>query len=613
MQPYFYKGKERQIEFSPEEINMKLQSIIDSGKNFDKDFVFRPHQRKAIVRIAFLFLNKLCKNVILDAPTGSGKSIIAILTARLLREWKKEGYLITSNLDLQDQYMKDINEKNLMWGSVKGIDNYTCDVNGLPYSLGECRSRGYTKEKIESLSCYTSCGYLMARMRAINSAVSILNYNYWLLQRNYVAKNQEKKGSNETTIFVMDAKSIYFIENFAKRDFCFFDEAHRIDDIVQSHFSLNLNDNVLQKILDHIEYCENHNIKINEYNTDKTKIALEWTGLMVDEDYESNVKALRYIKTALGELSVTREILQNEISKYKFGQNVPIYLRHSLKRCELFKDVKCKLDDYLEIIEKDPDCFVKTCDDDKTNRGAVFNLLKDQDLLKNKLHEQSEFSIFMSATFGNPEIWANMCGVDDYEVISVPNQWSYEKSPIFLSKNLPSLAYNKREESVPEILKALDKILDEHDDVRGIVHSGNFYFNNYILTNSKHKKRLISYTNSKERSEAIEKVKKSENGFLIGPSLIEGLDMRDDFSRIQIYVKVPYRSMSDNYTKRRMEFDQLWYTTKSILTFIQAIGRSIRNENDWAITYLLDGNFKDLFRKNFRSFPSHIEKRLKFF
>src|SRR6185369_1782515 len=122
-----------------------------------------------------------------------------------------------------------------------------------------------------------------------------------------------------------------------------------------------------------------------------------------------------------------------------------------------------------------------------------------------------------------------------------------------------------------------------------------------------------SYENSRGRAESIEKFKTSKNDVLIGPSLTEGLDLKDDMSRFQIFVKVPYRVTTDNYTKLRMENDRRWYAWKAALTFVQALGRSIRNENDWAITYLLDGNFRDFFRHNHSMLPKHINDRVTYF
>jgi ATP-dependent DNA helicase DinG len=219
----------------------------------------------------------------------------------------------------------------------------------------------------------------------------------------------------------------------------------------------------------------------------------------------------------------------------------------------------------------------------------------------------------MSATFGDPVTWAELCGVTNYEIISIENQWDLSNSPIYLSKKLPSLSYANRDKNIADVINALDNVLDKHSNLKGIIHTGNFYFNKNVIENSKHKKRFFTYSTSRERAEAIEKFKASQNGILVGPSLIEGLDLKDDLSRLQIFLKVPYRQMADNYTKLRMENDKRWYSWKTLLSFIQALGRSIRNENDWAITYLLDGNFRDFIRHNGKLFPKHVSSRIQYF
>lgn len=599
-----YKNKPYDI--SPETINQKLQTLLDE-KTFGENFQFRANQRSAIVKIVFLGLNNLCKSVIVDAPTGTGKSIIAIVAARLFREWKKTGYIITSNLDLQDQYMVDVNNFNLMWGSVKGVDNYNCEINHLTFSLGECKSRGYSKEQIEKLNCYPTCSYFMNRLKAQHAAVSILNYNFWLIQRNYVSKMVENAGS-------VTSASSYMDEPFEKRDFCFFDESHKIDDIVQSHFSLTLSDKVLDKMLEHIDYMQRENLTYDTNALDGAALGLAFATLMDDDDYIKNLNALRRFKAALAELIVSRVKIQETIHrKYAFGNTVPLELRTALKRCELFKDVSCKLSDYLDIVAVDAETFVKTIDSEGKN-VATFNLLKDQLLLKDKLHDESNFSVFMSATFGNAQTWADLTGTEDYEVIEIPNQWNLKKSsPIYLSKNLPKLNYANRDQGIEVIIGELDNILDKHKNEKGIIHTGNFFFNDYILNNSSKKKRFFSYLNSRERSSAIEDFKKSKNGVLIGPSLMEGLDLRDDLSRFQIFLKTPYRVITDNYIKKRMEFDKNWYSWKTGLALIQALGRSIRNENDWAVSYLMDGSFRDFLRHNSNMLPKHILERINYY
>ena len=121
----------------------------------------------------------------------------------------------------QSRY-EELRDFNLNWGCIKGVDNYTCAVNGEKFSLGECRIKNISYEAAEELMCFRECGYLMNRKRAIQSPVAVLNYSYWLIQRNYVEAQQQDKGKGVP---------------FPKRDFTICDEAHKLPEIVQNHFS----------------------------------------------------------------------------------------------------------------------------------------------------------------------------------------------------------------------------------------------------------------------------------------------------------------------------------------------------------------------------------------
>ena len=47
----------------------------------------------------------------------------------------------------------------------------------------------------------------------------------------------------------------------------------------------------------------------------------------------------------------------------------------------------------------------------------------------------------------------------------------------------------------------------------------------------------MDYENSKEKSVMLDLFKKKEGAVLMGPSLLEGLDLKDDISRFQIFFK----------------------------------------------------------------------------
>ncbi|WP_304515738.1 helicase C-terminal domain-containing protein, partial [Candidatus Nitrosotalea sp. FS] len=53
-------------------------------------------------------------------------------------------------------------------------------------------------------------------------------------------------------------------------------------------------------------------------------------------------------------------------------------------------------------------------------------------------------------------------------------------------------------------------------------------------------------------------------------------------------------NLSEKRTKDKMNQFPLWYKSQTITKLLQGFGRSIRSENDWAVTYVLDSAANDL-------------------
>jgi Rad3-related DNA helicase len=106
-------------------------------------------------------------------------------------------------------------------------------------------------------------------------------------------------------------------------------------------------------------------------------------------------------------------------------------------------------------------------------------------------------------------------------------------------------------------------------------------------------------------------LKTSKNKVLIGPSLVEGLDLKDDWSRFAIFAKVPYLGLSDKFVATKLKIDPEWYRQQAIISILQGVGRSVRSETDYAITYFLDASLSDLIHNNRKSFPDEFLKRIK--
>jgi ATP-dependent DNA helicase DinG len=82
---------------------------------------------------------------------------------------------------------------------------------------------------------------------------------------------------------------------------------------------------------------------------------------------------------------------------------------------------------------------------------------------------------------------------------------------------------------------------------------------------------------------------------LMSPSLFEGIDLPNNESRFQIFVKAPYPSLGDKRIKYIFEKYPDIYERITLYKIIQGFGRSTRNKDDHSITYALDSNISRLF------------------
>ena len=133
----------------------------------------------------------------------------------------------------------------------------------------------------------------------------------------------------------------------------------------------------------------------------------------------------------------------------------------------------------------------------------------------------------------------------------------------------------------------------------------------YEGISAKNRKRILIYNGTDEKRKFIDEVKLSKNKIIMGPSLIEGIDMKDDFARFAIIAKIPYPSLADRFVKIKSEINPNWYKLKTIQSILQSTGRIVRSTTDYGTTYFLDGSLGNLIHYNRKYFPSDFLQRIK--
>ncbi len=155
--------------------------------------------------------------------------------------------------------------------------------------------------------------------------------------------------------------------------------------------------------------------------------------------------------------------------------------------------------------------------------------------------------------------------------------------------------------------------MTKHFGRKGIIHTTSYYQLNFIRTqlSAENRRRLIVTDPEVSRDDVIrEHIESSEDTVLISPPLHLGLDLKDDLSRFQVIVKVPYPDGSDRWIEAKSERDQEWYNWQTALNLVQSYGRSIRSKDDWAITYILDSTISSFLSRNKAMLPNWFREAI---
>jgi Rad3-related DNA helicase len=556
-------------------------------------FIFRPQQKEVIIDIIKAYDEDPNGIYLLDAPTGSGKSIIAMLFSGFLAHKGNRGYILASDLSLHEQYVKDFKKLQLWnWGNIKGVDNYYCSVNSEKFSIGECKSKGTSYEAAESLPCFKQCGYLTSRKKAIKSQVALLTYPYALIQRNYVEQQQQGNGKGSP---------------FPQRDFVVCDEAHKLLDIVQGHFSPIISKETPVKVQKLIE-------GLGDIGQAQPTINIVRLNSLVEQIYEVEaqdqlLKIMSEFTKILGEVvKFTGSLREAASIEFEEGQ-IPSEWLAVFGMADWCKDVHCKFEDYTGIIKKvGTDKLIKN--PGETN--IIFNCIDDYYLLQKHFYNKFGFKLLMTATMGNPADFMRNHGIKKAKYFKMESYFNWEKSPIIF---YPGKKMSARflSDNLQWAIDSVTRIVRDHQDDAGIIHSGSYELNTKIWEGLPKdvKKRILLYKGSDEKELAIKKMTRKKSMILMGPSILEGLNMIDDHSRFQIFLKVPYPHLGDKYVAAKLEHSQKWYNWRTSIAILQGVGRSIRTPEDWAITYFLDGCLADIMKSAGDQFPPEFKERIK--
>jgi Rad3-related DNA helicase len=115
----------------------------------------------------------------------------------------------------------------------------------------------------------------------------------------------------------------------------------------------------------------------------------------------------------------------------------------------------------------------------------------------------------------------------------------------------------------------------------------------------------LTYRNAGEREATLERFLTTPDAVLLAPSFERGVDLPEEACEIIIIAKVPYPYLGDKQIAAKLysKGGKTWYAVQTIRAIVQMCGRGMRSTDDWCDTYILDAQFKKLWRDHGRLFP----------
>lgn len=510
---------------------------------------FRPQQMEALERI-----KQTDKKIVLcQAPTGTGKTL---LMAAMQKYLKTQVLYTCHTKQLQTQVVDDFPESV----ELKGRANYPCaKKNGL--NCAQCTmKRGNRSEAVCKECGFDTCEAKNGLFRV--SECPCKDYCPYIIQKQRALVAD--LAILNMPFFLNEAN---FIGGFSGWRWVVLDEGDLTENSLMSHIEVTFTAELLERL---------------KLERPATKASMETWVKWIDE------QAGPAIGRRIQELADTMDA--NEMQELEEMQRLAQKLRY-LTRQNLKGWVFVPGEDQWQF----KPVFISYYANEFLWRHGIRFLVMSATLVPGQLRRD----------LGLKE--------EDTEFINLPSSFPPERRPIYFMPRADVTKKNQ-DSAWAQVTRAMDEIIAGHPQDKGMVHTVSYQLARYVYDHSKHKARLLQH-DTKSRLSALEDFKGSDQPLvLISPSMSRGVNLPHEQCRFQIICKVPYLYLGDPQVSQRLysaKDGNVWYAVQAISAIVQSTGRGMRSEDDECESYILDEQFRRLYREYANLFPSWWRAALK--
>ena len=498
------------------------------------------------------------KRIIISAPTGIGKSYVAKAIANSLGR----SFIVTSTKQLQNQYRQDfpdlrsikgksnfecyqlMDKKHITSSARAKTRNYTCDRGQCTHKLG--RRTTFTCEYKNPEGGGKKCVYYKQKDEGLLFSQTILNYAMYF---------QLKK-------FQSEIPGVH-------REVAIFDEAHTIENEIVRFIGFD----ILASNMDEA--------RLNQSDFDLESVGGIITLLdRLRSAYGALIQRAEERKTA-EEDKTAEEVMRVQRLINRFENITTI-------RSDISKDMK-------NFIVQDPEFR-----DRDLHKVSVSPL--DISSYTPELFD-ADIQVFMSGTIDRKN-FPKTLGLGECGYIDVPRSPFPQDSRKIEFRNVAWLNSKSPPSDEEAVAREINALLSKHMNEKGIILTSSRARCQRLLQrlDSSQARRIQMAHSVNEYQATIDEVLQAHadthNGVLLSSSLWQGVDLKGDLSRFQIIEKCPYPYLGDRRIAAKNRADRQWYMYQTVVKVLQGFGRSIRDYDDHAITYVMDSSVQNLLKRN---------------
>ena len=522
----------------------------------------RPSYRQGqfeVIRDALAALDDASiEDVIVEAPTGAGKTSIAVTVARVLTRnfahLKSElrgaetddtlplladdqAHLITSMKMLQDAYLGDDAQIAL----VKGKSSYEC--RHMPRLYPDAPLTCDDAEIVYGHTCPAEmCPYMQARHRARWSAIALHNFDSFLWQA--VRGNV-----------------------FLPRRLLTLDEAHNAEEKIRQFTSFVLGPEAF------------------------ARVGLPWAPPPADIDRAQDIG--EWCTSQLERLAILALDVEVQLKdlRRESADRIDPQMAACVKLQRRVSALIERLNRCLATLEK-----TEWSVDTKLNGDLVFEAVDAGYFVPKTFYKYGRQRLHLSATFLNGAgayTRAVRLRMPRTRWLTVASTFPRERRPIIFRPAGP-LGVVDWQANLPTAIGEFKRILAAHARERGVVHCTSYDMARDIAEAMHGDRRLLIYEKN-ERADTLANFMGGKplanNVVLLAVGLREGFDFKYDLCRFQVIMRVPYPAIT-RCVRAIGQDNRVYYPWRTALALVQAYGRGMRAVDDRCVTYVLDARFQ---------------------